>query len=363
MLGKLADLLERNGISTDDIGAVHRVNLYQGFHKTADGEAEIVDLAAIQLSPSWEAGPAWPVVQQAKPTVIKARPPSFKPAANHGYETCVVLPDPQIGFRRDLVTGELDPFHDDTAMDTALSVLRDLQPNLIINLGDTLDLAEMSSFRKEASFALTTQATLDRAHEWLADQRAAVPDAEIRLIEGNHDRRLLNYITDNAKAAFGLRQANTPESWPVFTVPHLLRLDELDVEYVEGYPAGITWINDRLACVHGERLKVEQVVDEERVSIIQGHIHRIARATKTRRTIHGARVSLSASPGCLCRIDGAVPSTKGSTDSRGRAIMRPEDWQQGIAVVRYEPGDGKFKVDLVDIIDGWCMVEGRIYNA
>ncbi len=42
-------------------------------------------------------------------------------------------------------------------------------------------------------------------------------------------------VTANAAAACGLRQ--TGGDWPVL-VPHLLRLDELGVEYIGGYLAG-----------------------------------------------------------------------------------------------------------------------------
>lgn len=359
---KIAGLLERNGIDVEDIGGVQKVKLYQGFYKDNDGEAHTVDMSGIELSPTWAEGPKWPVIQPAAP--VKVYPPKSTPRSKTKWKTCIVLPDPQIGFRRDIETGELDPFHDEAAMSVALKICLAMQPDLIVNLGDTLDLPEMSSFRKEAGFALTTQPALNRAHLWLAQQRAYVPCAEIRLIEGNHDRRLLNYITDNARAAFGLRQANpTPQAWPVFSVPHLLHLDALNVSYIEGWPAGITYINDRLACVHGERLKLSQVVEEERISIVQGHTHHCARASKTRRTANGARTTLAVSPGCLCRIDGAVPSTKGSTDSRGRAIMRPEDWTQGVCVVRYIEGDGPFAVQIHDIIDGWALIDGVEYVA
>ena len=51
-LGRIADLLERNGISVDDIGRVQKVNLWQGFMKDADGEAQVVDLAGVTLSPA-----------------------------------------------------------------------------------------------------------------------------------------------------------------------------------------------------------------------------------------------------------------------------------------------------------------------
>jgi hypothetical protein len=247
-------------------------------------------------------------------------------------------------------------------MAAAIAMVRLVRPNLIVNLGDTLDLAEFSRFEIEPAFALTTQLAVDRTHRFLAEQRAnAGWDCEIRLIEGNHDRRIQKAIVANAKAAFGLRQACTPpEHWPVMSVPHLLRLEELGVEYVDGYPAGITWINDRLACVHGEKLKMSQVVDDERVSVIQGHVHRIQMQYKTRRVRDGARVTLAATPGCLCRTDGSVPSTKGSVDSWGRAIKRPEDWQNGLAVVTYRDGDSPFSVELVPIFDGVAHFRGQL---
>ena len=359
-LGAISDLLDRSGIDVADVGRVQNINIWQGFYKDDQGEAHTVDMTGIQLSPSWDDGPKWPVVQPAAPTVIR---PVKSQRRVRRFRTAVILPDPQIGYRWDPDTGQLDPFHDEAAMDVALQITAQLRPDEIINLGDLLDFAEFSRFEIEPSFARTTQPTIDRAHRFLAEQRAIAPEANIRLIEGNHDRRLAKQIVANAKAAFGLRRAECPDEWPVMSVPYLLRLDDLGVEYIEGYPAGIAWINDRIACVHGERLKVKQVVDDERISIIQGHIHRIERQHKTRRSRHGARSTLAASPGCLCRIDGAVPSTKGSTDSFGRAIKRPEDWQQGIAVVTYLPDDGPFSLDLVPIHDGTAIFRDDEYVA
>lgn len=360
-LGAIADLLQRNGIDVEDIGRVDKVNVWQGFYKDDEGHAHTVDMSGITLHPHWADGPKWPVVQPAAPTVI--RPTKAKRPARGKYRTAVILPDPQIGFRRDLLTGDLDPFHDETAMDVALQITASLRPDEIVNLGDLLDFAEFSRFEIEPGFALTTQPTIDRSHRFLAEQRAIAPEARIRLLEGNHDRRAAKQIIANAKAAFGLRRAECPDEWPVMSIPYLLRLADLGVEYVEGYPAGIAWINERIACVHGERLKVERVVDDERVSIIQGHIHRIERQHKTRRAFHGPRHTLAASPGCLCRIDGAVPSTKGSTDSNGRAIMRPEDWQQGLAVVTFLPGDAPFTVELVPIHEGVAIFRGQEFAA
>ncbi|MDP9013793.1 MAG: hypothetical protein M3O41_14285 [Pseudomonadota bacterium] len=359
-LGTIADLLDRSGIDIDDVDRIQNVKLWQGFFKDEDGEAHVVDMSGVTLAPTWDDGPEWPVVQPAKP--VRPRSSPAKPKAVGEPLTACIFPDPQIGFRA--LNGTLDPFHCETSMALALAITKSLRPDKVVNLGDFLDFAEFSRFEQDPEFANTTQASIDRAHEYLGQQReVSRDDTEIELIEGNHDRRLAKHVIANARAALRLRQANTPESWPVLSVPNLLRLDELGVKYVEGYPAGITWLNDRLACVHGERLKVAQVVDEERVSVIQGHIHRIARQHKTWRTPKGPRTTLAASPGCLCRIDGAVPSTKSSTQSDGTPIMRPEDWQNGMCVVTYMPGDGEFQLELVPFHNGSTYFRGKRFSV
>jgi predicted phosphodiesterase len=371
-LGKIADLLENSGIDPEEIGAIEKVRIseWQGITKNEEGEAEIHDLGGISvvIAPAWADGPEWPVVQQAAPVAVKTPPKSKKPTKPR-YKTCVVLPDPQIGYRM-YDDGTMDPFHDEESMAVALQILADVDADLIVNLGDFLDFAEFGKFEMEPAFAKTSQAGVDRGHKFLCQQRQIAPDADIILLEGNHDRRLQKAVTTNTVAALHLKRAEVPEDWPVMSVPFLLRLNEdhLNVEYVGGYPAGIYWINQNLACIHGHTTRsrgstVAAVVDDERTSVIHGHIHRIELQHKTRRTFEGAKRSLAASPGCLCRTDGAVPSTKGSTDPHGRPVNAVEDWQQGMAVVSYEEGDGNFDVELIPISRGEAIFRGDYYRA
>jgi hypothetical protein len=369
-LGKIADLLDDSGIPVEEIARVKqvRLNAWQGMYKDNAGEAQIVDMegAAIVLEPKWAEGPAWPVVQYAAP--VRPEPIRRIPRPTR-FKTAVILPDPQIGFRRDMVTDKLDPFHDERAMNIGLQVVRDVQPHKIVNLGDMLDLSEQGKFIQEPAFQRTTQPAIDRSHLFLAEQVDTAPDdCEIELLEGNHCRRMHNYIMHNAGAAFAIQRANLPESWPVMSVPNLLRVEDLGVKYLPGYPANITWINDNLACIHGSKVKstgstAAQVIDDERVSVIFGHIHRIEQQYKTRSVRAGARTNFAVSPGCLCRIDGAVPSVKGSTDPFGRPVTHFENWQQGLAVVNYIEGDGPFSVDTIHIHDGYAIYQGEEYVA
>lgn len=364
-LGRIADLLERNGISVDDIGRVQKVNLWQGFMKDADGEAQVVDLAGVTLSPAWEDGPQWPVIQPAP--VYKLPAPKATKAATDGWRTAVILPDVQAGYFRG-PNGELEPLHDEQALSIALALVKDAKPDLVVLVGDNADFCEFGKYRMTPAFQMTTQATVDRLGLLCAELRTAAPDARIVWLAGNHEERLPNMLLDNARAAFGLRKANTPESWPVLSVPYLCHFDTYGVEYLPGYPASHLWINDRLKVIHGELVKsggstAHAYLAREKVSVIYGHVHRREYGARTREDRDGPKEIMAASPGCLARRDGVVPSTKGGTDLDGRPIQRHEDWQQGVAVVRYEDGDGRFTYENIAIHEGWALWQGKEYRT
>lgn len=363
-LGKLSALLERSGIDTDDITRVERVNVWQGFLKDQDGNAEIVDLAGISLVPRWADGPEWPVVQ---PGPVVKLPASKAVSVVSGWQRCPVLPDIQIGYFRN-AAGDLEPTHDEAALSLALSIVKASKPSRVVLVGDNLDLPELSKYRLSPAYAQTTQATIDRATTLCAELRAAAPDARIVWLAGNHEERLPNYLLDNARAAFGLRAGNTPGSWPVLSVPYLCRMDEFGIEYVPGYPASHHWITPRLKVIHGELVRNQAstataYLGREKTSVIFGHVHRREYAARTRDDHDGPREVMAASPGCLARTDGAVPSTKGGTDLDGRPLYRSEDWQQGLAVVEFNPDDGRFSYEQVAIHDGWAAWRGKHYSA
>lgn len=372
-LGAIADLLERNNIAVDEIGKITKISLYQQGAKDADGEFMTQDLVGVQISPKWESGPEWPVIQQAEPTLIKPTkaPPKIKGSA---FKCAVILPDPQIGYRR-YEDGTLDPFHDEAAMSVAMQITAHLQRevgvDLVVNLGDFIDLPEHSKYVQEAAFAQTTQIAINRGHRFLAEQRATCPHAEIVLLEGNHDNRMNLYATNNAKASYGLRRAgDTPESWPVLSIPYLLRLDELDIEFRDKYPANEFWINRNLRAVHGDKVRSNGSTASAyanalpHISTIFGHIHRLEVQYKTVHNSEGPIRSANVSPGCLCRVDGAVPSTNSGVGSDGRPATRWENWQQGMAVVWYsDHSGGLFHIETIHIMDGLAIYNGKKFTA
>jgi hypothetical protein len=328
-------------------------------------------MAAGALSAVEKNYPEWPLIQPAQPVLLPEPRGTRFDLNNSEWKTAVVFPDPQIGFRK-FEDGSLEPFHDEAAMSVALQILKyedDLRGvDQVINLGDFLDLPTVGKYAQEATFANTMQPALDRGHMFLAQQRASAPDAEIVLIEGNHERRLQNFVELNALAAFGIRRANYPDSWPVMSLPYLLRLDELGIEYIDAYPAGVHWIADNLRAIHGNKVRsagstaAAYTNSMPHISTVFGHVHRLEIQSKTTFDRIGKIRSMAISPGCLCRVDGTVPSVNGAIGVDGRPVKVAENWQQGIAVIKYKDA-GDFFVNLVQIEDGRTVYGGTEFNA
>lgn len=362
----LYDLLKRKGIDLADLedASVRKVGFWQAHHKDNDGEVVVTDLARIELAPSWQDGPAWPVVQPG---------PVPKPAAkakrkNAGkWRTAAILPDMQAGYFRG-PDDSLVPIHDEAAIAVALAVIADEQPEVIVLNGDNLDAAEWGKYRTSPVFQQTTQATIDYLTRFGAALREAAPAAKIKWLEGNHEARLPNLILDNARAAFRLRRGREPEGWPVLSLPHLCHFDAFGIDYVSGYPANEVWLNENFRVIHGHRVDSKKptaygYLDDARVSTCYGHIHRRELAQRTRHTFHGPRTVTAVSFGCLCRIDGVVPSTKGGIDVHGQPVRTTEDWQNGMGLVRFQPGDGLHVVEHIEILNGWAMHRGQEYRG
>jgi hypothetical protein len=311
--------------------------------------------------------PKWDLVQPAKPVYINSPKPYRK--LNAKKKVFVSLPDPQIGYRH--LEGKWESFHDESAMDVALKIVSWLadndQVNGVINLGDFLDLPMFGRFEQEAAFAGTTQKAFDRGHLFLQEQRAAAgKNAEIVLIEGNHDRRLEKFIQVNSAAAWGLKRANVDEL-PVMSIPYLLRLEELSVTYIDSYPAGAYWLTKNLRAVHGNKARsngstaAAYTNADPHISTIFGHAHRLEIQSKTVFDRDGAIKSVAVSPGCLCKVTGAVPSVNGSTSIDGSSAKYYENWQNGILVTTVE-GDEAFH-ELVQINDGVAWFRGQKFTS
>jgi hypothetical protein len=363
---RIAEALVARGLDVEDLGRLSKIKMWQGHSKDADDNVVVTDLWGFQLAPSWETGPEWPVVQPAAPVKVKARADAVRSPDVHGWQRALILPDIQAGYFRS-IEDRLEPIHDIAAIEVALAVMQVINPDITVMLGDNLDLPEFGRYRQQPAFSRTTQKAIDYMHALCA----RIDSPRKVWLAGNHEERLPNFVIDNAKASFALKQANSPEAWPVLSVPHLCRLDEVGVEYIPGYPAGNLWLNQNLRIIHGYKVKSngttsDRYLDSEKVSVIYGHIHRREWTERTRQDHNGPATVMAASPGCLARTDGVVPGVHSGQDLDGRPMSFQENWQQGFAVVDFN-SDGRFSYQQVAIHqDGdvrWCRFGNRTFES
>ena len=309
---------------------------------------------------------------QVKAWLVKREPEAILPVitpveVNFGYKykfnkpkkiehgRVLVLADMHFGFKRDIKTGQLDPYHDREALAAVLTLVEDVNPDIIVVVGDVLDLAEWSDkFVRSPDMYNTTQPAIIEAAWFLAQLRIMYPNIDVYLLEGNHEKRVTTVINKQVPYAFGLSGAR--DGLPVLSVPSLLGLSELGITYVGDYPNGEVWISEDLRAVHGDIVRAKSgatasaILDDAQVTTIFGHVHRTEMASKTLRGIHGARTVSAFSPGCLCRIDGIVP-----------AIKARMNWQQGIGVVDFD--DTFVAITPIPIERGKAMFQGKHYEG
>jgi|TARA_Y100000296_G_scaffold87172_1_gene130312 hypothetical protein len=266
----------------------------------------------------------------------------------------IVLPDAQVGFKRDIHSGELTPLHDLKAIAIATEIIKEIKPDRIIMLGDMLDLPDWSThYIRSPEFYFTTQPSLDWLASWIKELRPYCE--EMVYIEGNHEKRMIDSIVQNTIQAYGIKPANEPDVPPIVSVPYMLGLHKMGVEYIGNYPHGEFYINDNLVCIHGNKVgpksgqSVMKMLDSPRISVIQGHVHRLEMGHKTVWSHGQPKIYQAVSLGTLARINGVVPG--GGTRY---------NWQQGFGIVEYD--NDRFQIDSVGIYDGKAIFKGKFYG-
>lgn len=331
-------------------------NKWEAFTVSESGEPQPFPLFQVKFTTKRKNLIAnFPVVQ---PIEINIEAMTYAELPKRELEKALVLSDLHVGFRRNLETNALQPFHDRKAIALAISMAKDTQPNLIIINGDVLDLSMFSDkFLREPEFYFTTQPALIEANWILGQLRLACPNSKIVLLAGNHDDRLRKSLITHYLEAYSLKTVGDEQEIPVLSLQKLLNLDKLGVECVENQSTGY-WINENLLAKHGDKARSEngattrEFLKDIRCSVLVGHIHRIESIYKTVQGKDIRKTYSATSLGCLCRIDGFVPGSEHGCN-----------WSQGLGFVDYEPGNGFFSISPVSIYDGQAVYNGKIYRG
>ena len=296
--------------------------------------------------------------------------PIVKIIEHDRLRTALLIADPQIGFaKKDIHHSELRSFHDREALDVALQLATWIQPDEIIYLGDYLDMTDWTDkFIRRPEFLQMTQPAIIEGSWWLGQFKLEVEDARVVFLEGNHEVRAINSLINNLPAAYGLKPVITHggkrvdavviSSHPALSIPMLLGMDHLNIEYIGGYPNGYYRLNNALRIEHGSVARaglsdtVKAVIKDESESVIIGHIHRFESVTKTLYGADGPTYATAQSIGGLCKLGSNIPG------ARKRA-----QWQQGVALIHYDPNGTAFNIQPIYINQGEALYDGQYFRA
>ena len=231
--------------------------------------------------------------------------------------------------KRVLVYGDTHyTFHCQPAIDIMIAVAKDVGPDIIIHNGDVLDCHELSRFDTTEPTEIRLVDEVTEAHKHFVTMRGHFPEAEYIVNMGNHDHRILRYIGKNARALFGL---------PELRLESLLGFEELGILFNEGVAGYSDYALPHLLVGHFNKVNkwagytAKNLLDTMGMSVIQGHVHRLAMGYRTQPT----RQLVGVEAGCLCNLQ--------------PTYMPRADWQHGFCIITCFPG-GEYQVQLVPII-------------
>lgn len=212
-------------------------------------------------------------------------------------------------------------------------------------MGDLLDFPDVSRHAANPEWDSTVMECINSGYSILKDYVQASPNTRWKKLMGNHDERIRNKLLALIPNLHELRRADkaTTKEAPVWCVSHLLRLKELDIDFIApngGYTHAQANVSKHLAARHGWVAKKGSgasalaTIDALGYSVVVGHTHRQSLVHKTTHDLDGTiRTLAAAETGCMCNIK----------DGLGYTVA--PDWQNGFATGAVWK-DGTFKLDL-----------------
>jgi predicted phosphodiesterase len=200
-------------------------------------------------------------------------------------------------YNRVLIISDLHiPYHDTTAVTTALQYGKDHGANCILINGDLLDFHHLSKFEKDIR-KRRTKDEFDAALQFLQYLRESFPGAHIVWAEGNHDARYPKFLAAKALELFDDEY---------YTLQARLQLKSLRIHFVHDNQYVMA---GKLSVSHGHKIirgifapvnAARGVFLRTKESHLVGHTHSVSEHSEKR--LHGELVT-TWSTGCLCELN------------------------------------------------------------
>jgi UDP-2,3-diacylglucosamine pyrophosphatase LpxH len=230
------------------------------------------------------------------------------------------------------------PFHDRKCVELALDVLKDLNPDEVVILGDFFDCYTVSQYSKDpkSQYKLLEE-ELAEGRTLLSRIIKTAPRANIVFLQGNHEYRIDRYVSTYANALGG--SINTRD---VLQLP----------KQVKWYPYGHRNHHQcgKLIATHGticNRHCCAAMLQKYGCSVIFGHTHRMQEFNI--RKADGERIK-AVTIGWL-----------GDKDSAAEYVQNVHDFSHGFAVGHFKP-NGDFFLDLIEIEKYQLVFQGKFYG-
>lgn len=242
----------------------------------------------------------------------------------------LILPSNQnkIGLLSDLHI----PYHETSAIETAIDYMYKKGINTIILNGDLVDFYKISRWSKDPH-ARSFEYERDMALEFFEFLRAIFPDATIYWKIGNHEERYEQFMRNKAPELLGLDE---------FELNNIFSLDDYNIQIIPGrkkIKAG------KLNILHGHEFgqsffnpvnPARGLFLRAKTNAIAGHNHQSSEHHEN--NLDGNPIGCW-STGCLCHLD---------PEYRPFGYTK---WNHGAAIIETEES-GSFVVDNFRIIDG-----------
>ena len=219
-----------------------------------------------------------------------------------------------------------NPFQDQRAIREVELFLGEVQPDLIIKLGDMCDFYGLSKFDKNPERSDSLQADLNSTKQLNIRQRKMCPDSRQIQINGNHEDRMRRFLWSRSPALASLGS---------LTIDNLYGLTSNEIEYVE-YEEGLL-VNGTFLFTHGDIVRAQAGYTARSMFAkhggcgMHGHTHRLGSYyNRNRFGLYGWWEN-----GCLCTL-------------KPDWIQNP-DWHQGFSLVHFTYD--RFWVEQIQIIN------------
>lgn len=243
-------------------------------------------------------------------------------------------------LKKVLVLSDLHaPYQDQKAFNLFLevghSILKDT--DVLVTIGDTLDFFSVSSHPKPLDRKTNLGSEIEAGKICLRALERLPPKRKI-FLEGNHDRRLANYVRDKAPELYGLvglKQILDLKAWEFVPYHDFIRVGKMAFTHDVGRSGANA---------------ARQSLNDFGGNLTFGHSHRGS-------VVYGGTVKGETH---VCLNVGWLGDLK-YIDYIHKAKAN-RDWQHGFGLVYVQP-NGNCHAQFVPVIAGRCVVEGKLYGV